>query len=371
MVGHGLQAVRSYSDGGGAMSVMKTPPKSGGSRFWWPGSSSEQVEVRCADGSRHSRAAASSSKPVGTQDAEGGRRPPPDGGRDSSGASPGTGSSSSEEENLSARGRSRSARVALVDAPHRGAVRPPLSRKSLLMAVLACAVVGLLLAAALALFVLLQSRGAVPLRSTTQEQRLYVRFAAPNCTDAPGWANGWAGCAVEPGGHDPQACRPDGWTCQAYADKGWCRNATAVPDFLGSKFNNPENGCCVCGGGAAIQAAVTAAWTSVMTATLDSASYAQGRWRGGDHPGAVRAGLLALQDPSSASATAGCRRGAHHLMGLGIPRSADDCSKTGEEADNCPPQHGQTIFKEDASGSRIDKVSAERYCHRLAKRDHR
>jgi len=132
------------------------------------------------------------------------------------------------------------------------ALRRSVSTVRLLEASFLCAAVGLFLAV-VQLASMFRGAGGPDPRSTTQERRAYVRFAAPGCMDTPGWANGWAGCAVEPGGHDPEACKPNGWSCKAYGEKGWCRNATAVADFLGPTYYSPENNCCVCGGGAQVQ----------------------------------------------------------------------------------------------------------------------
>lgn len=80
-------------------------------------------------------------------------------------------------------------------------------------------------------------------------QRISVGKAAPGCRDAPGaWTNGFIGCAVQSGGEDPQLCKPTGWTCLAYMRKNWCSNGTAVKDMIGPNFNYPEKACCGCGG---------------------------------------------------------------------------------------------------------------------------
>jgi len=80
-------------------------------------------------------------------------------------------------------------------------------------------------------------------------QRIFVGKAAPGCRDAPGaWTNGWAGCAVQSGGEDPELCKPTGWTCLAYMRKDWCSNGTAAKSMIGPRFNSPEKTCCGCGG---------------------------------------------------------------------------------------------------------------------------
>ena len=61
-----------------------------------------------------------------------------------------------------------------------------------------------------------------------------------------------------------QGCEPDGWTCMGYAIQhhsatAWCIGGSAAPDLewtIGDNFNNPEEHCCVCGGGTAVGVSV-------------------------------------------------------------------------------------------------------------------
>merc|ERR1711988_1562685 len=50
------------------------------------------------------------------------------------------------------------------------------------------------------------------------------------CMDKPNWHNGWNRCLDEELGSDVSFCIPGhGWTCAAYAVKGWCRNDRCLP----------------------------------------------------------------------------------------------------------------------------------------------
>jgi hypothetical protein len=75
------------------------------------------------------------------------------------------------------------------------------------------------------------------------------------CVNTPDWNNGWEKCHEEGMGSDPSKCVPhQGWTCAAYAAKGWCQNNQCLPPSktngvyaCGHKLNSPEWNCCECG----------------------------------------------------------------------------------------------------------------------------
>lgn len=250
-----MYAVRQYSDGGGAMSVMKTPNAPNGeqpeSRFWWP-QPQDVVEVKCAD-SDGPAAAAFPSGPDRIRVQESAKRPDgPPSGRRGSPVCEDTGelneSGSDEAEGSSLDGCGSQAAAVLMGHS------PACSSKSKLASALALVVlvlVALCVCPSFSAWVAPRTRStAPPLTEKQLERSIYVGFPAPACVDSQNWTNGWIGCAVEAGGKDPEACKPGGWTCQAYALKGWCRNGTAVPSFLGEHHHYPEKHCCICGGGA-------------------------------------------------------------------------------------------------------------------------
>lgn len=241
-----MHAVRQYSDGGGAMSVMKSPAEQAReSHFWWP---TERAEVRFG-GSRPSAASSSSSKWTSAPDVGGVQRAAATDTCEEAGEASEASASSSEGDSSSPSGLTGSPSAALMGKSNTGKVKWGIA------VLLACVALALLCVLA---YYRLRSWRRTSSPPTDQEQPPHVRFAAPNCTDTANWTNGWEGCVVEPGGHDPEACKPHGWTCQAYAEKGWCRNGTTATHLLGDKFHHPENNCCVCGGGAWVGTASTA-----------------------------------------------------------------------------------------------------------------
>lgn len=240
------------------MTVMKSPGVEGQqSRFWWPTGQPEQAEVMCASSSSsrppaavNSNLSASIARDKVVDDAY----------EDSGDVSETTGSGS--EGDSSSTGADASA--ALMSSS--SGVARACGKTGIQVAIIGAALALILVAFQLCLlYQRWREHSAAALdpavhspTTIVQAHTVVVRSVASNCTDTPGWTNGWAGCAVEPGGHDPEACKPNGWSCKAYAEKGWCRNGTAVADKLGAKFHHPEINCCACGGGAADQAPATA-----------------------------------------------------------------------------------------------------------------
>jgi len=85
-----------------------------------------------------------------------------------------------------------------------------------------------------------------------------VSLNLTGCKDTANWHNGWSRCAYEQNGQDPELCSATpstqppytaGWTCKAYAVKGWCSGASKKAWAMGAHLNDPEENCCVCGGG--------------------------------------------------------------------------------------------------------------------------
>eukprot|EP00928_Gymnodinium_smaydae_P099476 TRINITY_DN9506_c0_g1_i1.p2 TRINITY_DN9506_c0_g1~~TRINITY_DN9506_c0_g1_i1.p2 ORF type:complete len:174 (-),score=31.66 TRINITY_DN9506_c0_g1_i1:72-593(-) len=71
------------------------------------------------------------------------------------------------------------------------------------------------------------------------------------CKDAsPDWTNGFLGCAAE-GFGTQHGCTPQGWTCEGYEIRGWCKDGqkTTGSFAFGKDMNYPERNCCACGGG--------------------------------------------------------------------------------------------------------------------------
>eukprot|EP00930_Biecheleria_cincta_P030013 TRINITY_DN20829_c0_g2_i1.p1 TRINITY_DN20829_c0_g2~~TRINITY_DN20829_c0_g2_i1.p1 ORF type:complete len:390 (+),score=29.78 TRINITY_DN20829_c0_g2_i1:42-1172(+) len=82
------------------------------------------------------------------------------------------------------------------------------------------------------------------------------------CHDAPGWHNGWSGCAWESGGKNVSWCMPTpgaqwpstmGWTCEYYRAKGWCGEDAmrgvinqSIKHQFGAIKSWPERYCCGC-----------------------------------------------------------------------------------------------------------------------------
>merc|ERR1711920_447171 len=65
--------------------------------------------------------------------------------------------------------------------------------------------------------------------------------------DTPDWHNGFQWCSYEvPQDSGTKYCSSEGWTCEGYEWKGWCKDGRVYYGG-GAGFNYPENNCCACG----------------------------------------------------------------------------------------------------------------------------
>merc|ERR1719284_1894431 len=65
--------------------------------------------------------------------------------------------------------------------------------------------------------------------------------------DTPDWNNGFQWCSYEvPQDSGTKYCTSEGWTCEGYEWKGWCKDGRVYYGG-GAEFNYPENNCCACG----------------------------------------------------------------------------------------------------------------------------
>eukprot|EP00928_Gymnodinium_smaydae_P005729 TRINITY_DN1196_c0_g4_i1.p1 TRINITY_DN1196_c0_g4~~TRINITY_DN1196_c0_g4_i1.p1 ORF type:complete len:721 (+),score=151.87 TRINITY_DN1196_c0_g4_i1:36-2165(+) len=95
------------------------------------------------------------------------------------------------------------------------------------------------------------------------------------CTDIAGWANG-VDCRSQ-GFRASQHCSAGGWTCDAYELWGWCKDGKVAPGQTlnaGDAKRNPEQHCCVCGGGSKDRAA-----SGDELATFEGAGLGAELWR--------------------------------------------------------------------------------------------
>jgi len=77
-----------------------------------------------------------------------------------------------------------------------------------------------------------------------------TKMFAKDCEDTSGWANGW-NCKGD-GMRRSQWCTSNGWTCEAYDLWGWCSDGRVTPgkEFASTvALRNPQENCCICGGG--------------------------------------------------------------------------------------------------------------------------
>merc|ERR1712019_240167 len=80
--------------------------------------------------------------------------------------------------------------------------------------------------------------------------------SSSTCEDMPSWNNGYSKCGDESFGYWPYCVPGQGWTCEGYEKKGWCKwdrclsaDWTGGVYACGDKLNYPERACCACGGG--------------------------------------------------------------------------------------------------------------------------
>lgn len=76
-----------------------------------------------------------------------------------------------------------------------------------------------------------------------------ISFMCTTCVSRPDWASG--DDCLSLGAAAAEGCTDNGWTCEAYALKGWCSDGAPVDGkeaYFGDDRKNPETSCCACGG---------------------------------------------------------------------------------------------------------------------------
>merc|ERR1711953_1040707 len=91
--------------------------------------------------------------------------------------------------------------------------------------------------------------------------------------DTPDWNNGFQWCSYEvPQDSGTKYCTSEGWTCEGYEWKGWCKDGRVYYGG-GAEFNYPENNCCACGkqcGGDTSLSSATLSVSNVSNKSMDT-----------------------------------------------------------------------------------------------------